>query len=165
MSKELYISKAKPNPAGKDKAGNSPKPEQLLGEWVDIKNIGTEPVPFSGMSLTHTLFDDRCNKTGRVRTYWTCSGDGVLPVGCILRVHTGNKSDESLMKNEDKLGRDWWTFANESNNTCGDIVTTSWPNSLGARQTDTVSYDRNQPEGAVLVRSGNKLVLATGYGR
>jgi len=32
MSRILQITQAKPNPAGKDKAGNIPKPEQLLAE-------------------------------------------------------------------------------------------------------------------------------------
>lgn len=172
MSRLLQVFRAKPNPAGKDKAGNIPKPEQLLGEWVDIKNVGTESVPFSTMTLTHTLFNDHCQLTGKLETYFRGSSTDsqALAPGQVLRIYTGRKSDEDRMKDEDKVGRDWWNFANcdrfKLNNKCGDAIIVTWRDSLGRELQDAAEYDRNQPEGAVLVRSGSKLIrVAAGFGR
>lgn len=172
MSKLLQIFRAKPNPAGKDKAGSYPKPEQLLGEWVDIKNVGTESVPFSTMTLTHTLFNNYCQLTGKTETYyrgWNADTQELAP-GQVFRVHTGSKYDENRMKIEDKAGRDWWDFANSDqfklNNKCGDTIVVTWKDAYGRDLQDAAEYDKNQPEGAVLVRSGTKLVrAAAGFGR
>lgn len=172
MSRELQIFRAKPNPAGKDKAGSYPKPEQLLGEWVDIKNVGTESAPFSTMKLTHTLFNDYCQLTGRTETYFTGSSTDTqaLAPGQVLRIHTGRKSDEGRTKDEDKVSRDWFNFANSDqfklNNKCGDTIVVTWKDSYGRDLQDAAEYDRDQAEGAVLVRSGSKLVrAAAGFGR
>nr|MDQ3919490.1 lamin tail domain-containing protein [Acidobacteriota bacterium] len=90
MSKLLQVYQAKPNPAGKDATGGgSAKPEQLLGEWVDIKNVGTEPVDLSKVELRHTLFGSRCEPTGRTEAYW--SGLSELRPGQAVRVHTGRR--------------------------------------------------------------------------
>lgn len=167
MSKNLQITQAKPNPAGKDKVGNYPKAEQLLGEWVDIKNTGTEAIPFSAISLSHTIFDAYCRNTGRVEVYWTGGNDSLLP-NQIVRVRTGRFNDRHLISPADDLGNNWNAFANRDNfvlnNRCGDVITVTWINSFGSRQLDTVSYDGNQPEGAILRRSGNKLVLVNTSG-
>ena len=172
MSRVLQIFRAKPNPAGKDKAGSYPKPEQLLGEWVDIKNVGTEAVPFGTMALTHTLFNDYCQRTGKIETYFSGSSADTqsLAPGQVLRIHTGRKSDEAHMKYEDKKGRDWWNFANSDqfklNNRCGDAIVVSWKDAYGRDLQDAAEYERNQPEGAILVRSGSKLVRASAvFGR
>lgn len=163
MSRKLEIVKAKPNPAGKDKVYGTPKPEQLLGEWVDIKNTGTESIPFSVISLSHTLFDNRCNNTGRIEPYWKSSGD-YLAVGQTIRVHTGKKSDSHLMNQIDRAGCDWHGYANRENfvlnNACGDIITVTWTDSFGTTQRDTVSYSRNQPEGAILERGKGLTVVS-----
>jgi hypothetical protein len=166
MSKVLQIWKAKPNPAGKDKVLGTPKAEQLLGEWVDIKNTGTEPIRFSEMSLSHTLYDRHCNKTGRTEQYWSGGGDNSLSPGQVVRIHTGRASDEHLMNPKDKENRDWKGFANRDNfvlnNVCGDVISVTWRDASGVRW-DTASYDRNQPEGEILHRQGSKLVVVAGY--
>lgn len=163
MSKILQIVKAKPNPAGKDKVFGTPKAEQLLSEWVDVKNVGTESIQFSSMSLTHTEFNNLCRATGNVDTYWKSSGDKFLQPGQVIRIHTGRLSDEHLMNPNDKKGCDWHGYANRGNfvlnNACGDILTVAWRDSYGVMQKDTVSYDPNPPEGAILERKGNKLVV------
>ena len=70
MSSYLQISRTKPNPIGKDKtSGGIPKPALLLGEWVDIKDIGTEPVRFSSMRLSHATYGRRFEETG-TETHW-----------------------------------------------------------------------------------------------
>jgi len=163
MSTLLQIFRAKPNPGGKDKTGSGiPKPEQLLGEWVDLKNVGTEPVKFGSVQLQHTLFNDNCQTSGRTEPYWTDSGSDALQPGQVLRVYTGRKRDEHLMAPVDREGRDWSAFANRDyfvlNNKCGDAITVTWANVQGNQFLDTATYRPNQPEGAVLRRSGNSLV-------
>ena len=115
MSKALQIIQAKPNPLGKDKTGSGQsKPEQLLGEWVDVKNIGTESISFSSMTLNHTLFDSRCQSTNRTENYWSGGPEQLLP-GQVIRVHTGKISDKHLMAEADRAGVDWHGYANRDN--------------------------------------------------
>lgn len=169
MSKILIITAAKPNPAGKDKAGNVPKAEQLLAEWVDIQNNGTEAILFSSISLTHTLFDASCRSNGRTENYWSNGADSLL-TGQTARIRTGCYADRQLINPNDDQGNSWNCFANCDNfvlnNRCGDVLTVFWTDSLGNRRSDTVSYDANPPEGAVLKRSNNnKLALVNAYYR
>lgn len=163
MSTILRISQAKPNPLGKDKTGSGvPKPEQLLGEWVDIKNIGTEPVKFSSIALHHTLFNQKCETTGKTEQYWSCSGGDALKPGEVLRVYTGKKQDEYLMTTQDRGSVNWRAFAEKGNfvlnNKCGDTIYVTWRDSSGSSNQDSASYDPEPREGAILTRQGGKLV-------
>jgi len=163
VTRHLQIFRAKPNPLGKDKtSGGIPKPEQLLGEWVDIKNIGSESIQFSTMQLFHTLYGSRCEATGRTESYWSGGSSSSLEPGQIVRVHTGRKADEALMTPVDRGTVAWRGFAERSNfvlnNVCGDVITMVWNDGRGNRYSDTASYKANQPEGAILTRVGNNLV-------
>lgn len=163
MSNQLQVFRAKPNPIGKDKtSGGIPKPEQLLGEWVDVKNIGSESVGFSTMQLFHTMYGSRCEVTGRTENYWSGGSSSRLEPGQVVRVHTGRKADEALMTPEDRGTVPWRGFAERSNfvlnNVCGDVITIAWQDGRGNRYSDTASYKANQPEGAILTRVGNNLV-------
>jgi hypothetical protein len=163
MSTILQVSQAKPNPLGKDKtSGGVPKPEQLIGEWVDIKNIGTEPMKFSSMALHHTLFTQRCENTGKTEQYWTGSGEDALKPGEVLRVYTGKKQYEHLMTSEDRGTVKWRVFAGKDNfvlnNRCGDTLYVTWRDASSKSQQDSASYDREQREGAILIRVGDKLL-------
>lgn len=167
MSSILWIAQAKPNPAGKDKTSyGSPKPEQLLGEWVDIKNIGTEPVRFSAMKLLHTIFNDKCESTGRTEDYWSDNGTDSLLTGETLRVYTGMKKDEALMSPADRGTVKWRAFASKDrfvlNNKCGDDITVTWQDSNGKLWKDSASYRPNAPEGAILRRSAGNILLPVG---
>jgi len=161
MSKALQIIQAKPNPLGKDKTGSGQsKPEQLLGEWVDVKNIGTELISFSSMTLNHTLFDSRCQSTNRTENYWSGGPEQFLP-GQVIRVHTGKISDKHLMAEADRAGVDWHGYANRDNfvlnNRCGDRLHVTWPDANGRAASDVTYYRPNPPEGAVLRRRGEVL--------
>ena len=147
---------------------NISKPEQLLAEWVDIKNVGTEAVPFSTISLSHTLFDENCRNTNRTEIYWTGGSESLQPNKAI-RVCTGDLRDKHLINPSDDTGNDWNSFAYKDNfvlnNRCGDTITVTWNNSVGNRQSDIASCDANQLEGTILGRNGNKLELAAaGFG-
>ena len=170
MSTQLQVFRAKPNPIGKDKtSGGIPKPEQLLGEWVDFKNIGTESVPFSSMELSHALYGPRCEVTGRRESYWSGGGVNSLTPGEMLRIHTGQKAHESLMSPEDRGVVAARGFAERSNfvlnNQCGDVIAIAWHDGRGNRYSDTASYRANQPEGAILTRVGTELVSGMSAGR
>src|SRR6476620_535239 len=160
MSTYLQIYRTKPNPIGKDKTRvGIPKPEQLLGEWVDIKNIGTEPVRFSSMRLSHATYGRRCEEIG-TETYWAPDDTQALYPGGQVRVYTGRSADKTSMRPEDRAP-DWTSFAEHSNfvlnNDCGDVLTISWTDNSGNRS-DTASYRANPPEGVVLTRVSYLLV-------
>lgn len=162
MSSNIQIVRAKPNPAGKDKTSSGvPKPEQLVAEWVDMKNIGNEPVRFPTMELHHTLFNERCVSLNRTERYWSGGGGAALEPGETLRVHTGRKEYENTLSAEDRGDGRWRGFAGLDrfvlNNRCGDCIHVFWTARDGTRYRDSASYDPNPPEGSVLYRRGDKL--------
>jgi hypothetical protein len=154
MSRILQITQEKPNPAGKDKAGDIPKPEQLLAEWVDIKNVGIEAVPVSSISLSHTLFDRKWRNTNQTEVYRTGGNESLQPNKAV-RVRTGNFKDKNLINPSDDTGNDWNSFANKDNfvlnNRCGDTITVVWTNAVESKLSDTAPYDANQPKARFFV--------------
>lgn len=160
----LQIFRAKPNPIGKDKtpSGQS-KPSQLLGEWVDIKNIGSLPIRFSTIKVYHTIYNQYCQTTGQTELYWFSHSQDSLGVGQVLRIHTGKKKDEHLISEIDSRGADWHGYADRDNfvlnNRCGDKIIITWQDSQGRTFRDEASYAPNQPEGVILKRVGNQLVV------
>ena len=164
MSVILRISQAKPNPAGKDDATVvMPQPEQLLGEWIDVENIGTESITFSLIQLHHTLFNDLCQTRGQTELYWSAEGTGLFKPGQVLRIHTGRQRDKSHLAAVDEEGADWHAYAERDgfvlNNRCGDIVVVSWQDEEGRSYKDAASYAPNPPADAILKRIDNKLII------
>lgn len=162
----LVISRAKPNPAGRDKSGNRPIARQLLGEWVDLVNNGSTTIHLGGTHLANETYDDRCKRTG-ARAYWSGSSSQLLAAGAVARIHTGRLADAHLMDVHDQLGAQVHLFAESDqfvlNNRCGDKLTLWARDAAGNwRQPplDSCSYDPNPPEGVVLVRSGDRLVAS-----
>ena len=157
MSSNLQVYRAKPNPAGKDRTRSGPLSEQLVAEWVDIKNVGDQSVRFATMELHDTTFAPGCRADG-TECYWRGGqGQEVLAPGQILRVHTGSKRYEATLSAEDR-GSDvtWTAFAERGNfvlnNDCGDVITVIWSDGSGKRWKDSAAYDPQPPEGAVLYR-------------
>jgi hypothetical protein len=164
----LQIIQAKPNPAGKDRSRDRsntsvPQPVQLLGEWVDIKNIGIDSVHFSTIQLRHTLFDEACYATGP-EIYWAGGLPEYLKPGQVLRVHGGRQSDAHLTAPADQAGADWHGYAGgESfilNLRCGDKISVTWRDAYDQSFLDWVCYAPHPPEDAILKRSGNLLAGA-----
>lgn len=154
----LRVSQLKPNPAGKDRSRyGSPSPAQLGAEWVDIKNVGTAPAPLDGIELYHLAY-------GRPGTQpeWQkiTSFSGSLGVSKVLRVHSGQARDLSVLNREDLVGADHHLFTGRDsyvwNNAEGDTAGLWEPQSK--TWADKASYDPYPPEGVVLIRSGAKLV-------
>lgn len=162
---KLFIFRAKPNPAGKDlTAWGSPKAEQLLAEWVDLKNISESTIRLSEIGLCHTEFSQDCVPHDRPTVYWNGRAGEELQPGEIVRVHTGKSRDAYCMRDEDQQGVHHHAFAESGsfvlNNKCGDILSVWRKDSDGkwSEKLDGASYDPNPPDGEVLERSGNKLV-------
>jgi len=136
----------------------------LLGEWVDLKNTGDASVSLSTLHVANNQFDANCRITNEAVIYWNGRSSDTLHVGKILRVHTGKSSDSALMKVEDKNGVDLHAYAERGNfalnNKCGDAITVWWKTTSDGKwhEEDRASYDANPTEGAVLVRSGRKLI-------
>lgn len=163
MSWKIEIHRVKPNPQGKDKAGAYPKPEQLLGEWVDLKNTGDSSVSLGTLHLANNHFDANCKVTKADVTYWNGSASVSISPGQTVRVHSGKSSASWAMNLEDKSGVDLHSYAERGNfvlnNKCGDTLSVWWKSSDGKwHEEDRASYDANPTEGKILKRSGNKLV-------
>ena len=153
----LTITKIKPNPAGKDRPPHGgPAASQLAAEWVDFRNDTGRDVALDGVSLWHlTYAPGRNPEWERISNF-----SGPLPAGKTLRVHAGETRDLSVIRPEDLAGADYHAFTGDDayvwNNRQGD--TPLLFNAAAKLTIDRASYDPNPPEGAALVRQGDKLV-------
>jgi len=165
----LQIIQAKPNPAGKDTSkdqngSGSNRPEQLFGEWVDVKNVGNDEVHFPTMQVRHAIFDETCHTTGALELYWIAANYDFLQPGQVLRIHAGRRKDAHLMSAEDQTGADWHGYAESDdfilNNRCGDKIVLSWQDASDHIHQDWACYAPNPPQELILKRSGNLLAGA-----
>ena len=164
MSWKIEICRAKPNPVGKDRAAwGSPRQEQLLGEWVDLRNIGDTPVTLSTIHLGDIEFSQNCIPAKNSTIYWKGSSTQSLSPQQILRVHAGKSLYSSSMLDEDRVGAHLHAYAEKGNfvlnNRCGDVISVWWIGNDGKwHEEDKANYDPNLPEGAILTRVGSKLI-------
>lgn len=165
----LQIIQARPNPAGKDSNRDrdgvgAAAPEQLLGEWVDVKNTGNDAVQLSTIQVRHAIFDENCYATGETELYWTDVSAELLKPNQVLRVHAGRREDSHRMTAEDQDGAEWHGYAETDdfilNNRCGDKVVITWRDAVDRVGQDWVCYAPHPPEGLILKRSGNLLAGA-----
>jgi hypothetical protein len=156
---KLTITRIKPNPAGKDRPPHGgPTPAQLAAEWVDFRNDQGQAVSLNGISLWHlTYAPGRDAEWARIMTF----SEFTLANGKIVRVHSGIKRDLSVVRQEDLDGADYHAFTGDDayvwNNKQGD--TPLLFRATDKTTIDNASYDPNPPEGVVLVRVGDKLVV------
>lgn len=160
--KTLNSIRLKPNPVGKDKAKTgSATPAQLGAEWVDIKNVGTASVAMPGVKVYHVAYpaDPRGKRKWELVVTFVA---GTLAPGKVVRVHSGEVRDLSVLQAEDRRGADHHIFTGRDryvwNNAEGDTSRITEPAGTGEVDTDEASYDPDPPEGVTLVRSGRKLV-------
>lgn len=158
MTKNLTVSRIKPNPSGKDRNRYGDATAAQLGaEWVDIENTSRDPVNLQGVELYHLAFTGLQGSPAKVMGF-----TGSLAAGQTVRVHSGRVRDLAVLRKEDLDGAEHHVFTGRDmfvwNNSEGDTPSL-W--AVGNRTwIDRASYDRNPPEGAVLVRIGDKLVPA-----
>ena len=160
----LFIYNAKPNPLGKDAAHHTAKPEQLLGEWVGLRNNGNTNINLANYHLANREFDAHCIAKPKPVIYWLGDAGKTLAPGETARVHTGRHADWWTANSEDKQGVNYHSFAERGwfvlNNRCRDTVSVWTKDRNGDYQlVDSAAYDPNPPEGAVLERVGDKLVV------
>lgn len=164
MAWKVIIIKAKPNPHGKDvSSSGSPRPEQLLGEWVDLMNEGNASVYLSSLYLCHVEFSQSCVPAEKPAIYWQGKTTDMLQPQQIVRVHTGKSIHSYLMDEIDNNGVHIHAYAEKGhfvlNNKCGDVISVWWKDANGNwEKEDLTSYDAYPPDGAVLIRRGDKLV-------
>lgn len=156
----LQVSKLKPNPSGKDRnRQGSPSPAQLGAEWVDLRNTGREAISLAGVELYHLAYN---RASGKAEWQKITGFRGTLGVGHVLRVHSGRSRPLTVLRPEDLTGAKFHCFTGRDafvwNNVEGDSAGLWRPKERV--WIDKAFYDPHPPEGAVLIRSGNKLVPA-----
>ena len=160
----LFIQSAQPNPLGKDAVRHTARPEQLLGEWVVLLNKGSSSLSLADYHLSNLEFDSHCVPKPQSVIYWRGDPTKTLAPGQTVRVHTGRSADWWAANQEDKQGVHYHSFAERSwfvlNNRCGDAIGVWTKDRNGDYQrVDSAAYDPNPPEGVILGRSGDKLVV------
>lgn len=152
----LLITKAKPNPAGKDRIGRTLTPAvQLAAEWVDIKNNGGTPVDLSSVELYHWAYPALRKAEWELATGFS----GVLDAGQTMRVHSGEPIALSQMHFEDRNGAEHHVFTRKNyiwNNDKTDHPML-WYKASG-QELDRATYDAPVAGGRILTRIGAKLV-------
>lgn len=154
--KALKIIQAKPNPLGKDRSRFGTSANQLAGEWVDFQNVGNEDFVINDIVLQHVAY-----KQGYPNGVWQDVTDmsGTLPVGKIVRVHSGDKIDESQMDYIDRTGADYHIFTGRDyvwNNDKSDYPRLTYASTKSV--IDETSYKPFPVEGAILKRVNMVLV-------
>lgn len=140
---DLYVTRALPNPVGKDRSRyGTPNNDQLNAERIEFVNTTSRLRSLAAVTLWDRTFDHKCNPTGE-RLLATLSGD--LPASGVARVHSGS-------------GRNFWDggilhiYLNRSNyvwnNECGDRVMLK----INGQFIDWAEYEPNPPEGVILNR-------------
>lgn len=157
----VTVIRCKPNPTGRDAvAAGRATPAQLGAEWCDVKNVGTSVVDFSNLRLYHVAYTSRGTEWAPV-VEEAVMITAALAAGTILRIHSGAVRDLSVLRREDIdgadlhafTGRDWFVWNNLRDDTAA-----LWQPAT-RRFVDSASYSAPVPEGAVLVRRGDRLVV------
>ncbi|MDM4018232.1 hypothetical protein [Roseiconus lacunae] len=159
--KNLQTVRLKPNPTGKDLTRRGVATAAQLGaEWVDIKNVGRTPVDLTGVTLYHIAYAGATDsgKWEKIMTF-----TGALGLGKIIRVHAGN-GPLNVLRPIDHQGADFHLFTKRNsyvwNNVRSDCAAL-WQ--AGKTQPfDKACYSPNPPEGVILIRSGDRLVVPAG---
>jgi hypothetical protein len=157
---DLLITRALPNPAGKDRTpAHLVTNDQLNGEWIEFANMADHDLVIDGVRISDYTFNNYCHTTGeRQLTTFT----GSMPCGSSIRLHTGYGEpwNEGVIRHL-YLNHDNFVW----NNRCGDTATLR-VQSPG--EIDHATYDPHPPEGAILKRVPGThrlaLIAASGTG-
>lgn len=155
----ITVSRIKPNPTGKDRTRyGGASAAQLGAEWVDIKNTSANGISLAGIALYHLAYSG-----GQAQAQKVVDLTGVLGAGQILRIHSGQTRPLNVLYQDDLVGADFHGFTGSDNYIwnndrpdCPGLVRTSQNTYV-----DRACYDAGSPQGAILVRVGDKLVVAS----
>ncbi len=159
--KNLQNVQLKPNPSGKDRTPcGTATAAQLGGEWVDIKNMGNTSVDLTRVKLYHIAYSGKSDN-GKWEEIMLFTG--TLGPGKVIRVHAGS-GPLNVLHLIDQQGADFHLFTKRDvymwNNDRGDC-SALWQ--AGENHPfDKACYSPDPPEGVILVRSGDRLVVPAG---
>lgn len=154
--RNLTVSQAKPNPAGKDRYPVDIPNSQLAGEWVDFKNSYLTDMPLDNIELYHIAYT-REKPDGEWKK--VMGFNGTLKVGEVVRIHSGGETPLTNLKPIDIAGADYHLFTGKNyiwNNDKSD--TAGLWNKAQEIWVDKAKYDAYPPEGKILKRIGDKLI-------
>ena len=156
--KQLIVTQAKPNPAGKDRLGSIVPSSQLAGEWVDFKNTGDEDYSLQNIKLHHIAYTAQYSNG-----VWTevMGFNGTLGRGEVIRVHSGGEIPLENLFPVDRTGADYHLFTGGNyiwNNNRVDSPRLVLKQNGQIYEIDKASYNANPSEGKVLKRIGNQLI-------
>lgn len=152
----LLITKAKPNPLGKDRTGRIFTPAvQLAGEWVDFQNTTRTALNLNGTQMYHVAY----LPNGTTEWQLIIELSGTIQSGEIVRIHSGNPLALNQMNNIDAVGAHYHVFTGKNyvwnNNKLDRPYLWYKPTKQPIDQT---YYDAYPIEGKILQRINNKLV-------
>lgn len=135
---ELYITRAQPNPRGRDRGA-----AQLNEEWIEFRADASRSL--SGDEIIHNTYTSTCQPTS-AETLYKFGAVSVAP-GQLVRVHTGNGTNGWVGNTYHAyMGYSWFKW----NNACGDVVTLAF----NGRTLDSAAYRPNPREGELVRQLG-----------
>lgn len=152
----MLITKAKPNPSGKDRIGNLAPDAQIAGEWLDIQNNSHQSVSLSNIEIQHVAYS-LLYPNGIWENVFSI--DWIIPAGATLRIHSGGKTPLTQLSVVDRTGADYHAFTGKNyvwNNNRSD--TPRIYDVVRRMTVDQATYAANPPEGKILHRVGTSLL-------
>lgn len=154
----LKITKAKPNPLGKDKVSGLLLLNKKLGaEWIDIKNTSTRSVLLKNIQIYHMIY-----KNGQ--TEWEIAKNFsnllnlILPAGLTMRIHSGS-GPSSILNFEDIFGADYHYFTGKGYIWNNDKIDRPMVyDKINKVILDQTYYDAPVVDGKILIRVNDKLI-------
>jgi hypothetical protein len=141
----LYITRAQPNPRGRDTASQGQALNSKLNEeWVEFRADASRNL--IGDSLSHLTFSTYgCSPTGRDEL--VKFGSLQVDAGDLVMVHTGSGTSGWVGRTYHVyLGRRWFIW----NNGCGDRAILAY----SGQEIDHAYYASNPPEGELVRVAG-----------
>lgn len=155
----LRITKAKPNPLGKDKVLGLLLANKKLGaEWVDIKNIGSAAVSLRDIQIYHIAYKNDKTEWEIAKDFSNLLLNLILPAGSVMRIHSGS-GPVSILNPEDISGADTHYFTGKAYIWNNDKIDKPmiWDKTKKVI-VDQAYYDAPVVDGKILVRVNDKLI-------
>jgi hypothetical protein len=162
MTPLLTITRAKPNPIGRDRTVFGAPKIQLAAEWIDIANTSGTPLDIgTGVQILNIAYDPGGTNPRWKLVYEFNFGDkNRLPIGYIIRLHSGPVIPLSDMRPEDRDGVHFHLFTNKNNYVWNNKLPDQ-PciyDSVNKITVDEARYSAPVPNGKILVRQGDRLI-------
>lgn len=158
---QLFITKAKPNPVGKDLFGSLVPSQQLAGEWVEFLNTSVSSISLSRIVLQHIAYTYR-NPSGEWEIACDFIGRSItLGSGESIRIHSGGEVDLSQLLPVDRDGATYHVFTGKGyiwNNDHADAVRLVIYQDGYFVQIDRADYSAYPHEGQILIRQAGSLI-------